>query len=477
MEQAKEKTKEYFFKVFDFLHNKDLKNRLIKLCIVLGLTFLAELNSNIEIVAKCTMLAFVIFEWSPSSIVWVCVAGFYSGTIGGTVNWLIYAMCIILAIRFILECMAKKVNFKDWKLITISILYVLIVLLMLLPLSTEYKFSSQFSRIPLFTLIVFMVYYVKEINIRDLLFISAISVVAGCFALSLAGTCKPYEAGFKIQYSKGWVNRYAVFMEDPNFTGSILLGGIASAYILHRREKINCMLYYILVAMLGFFTLRTLSKATMLMLGVLALYILIENIVRFIKTKNKQYLIELGVYLGLALIVCAIEWKYVDAFVGRFFRNTTGWWSDSGNGAIDEITTGRFSLWKMYLEEIFGSARIFLFGAGIDSALLEGCSAHSMPITYVWKCGALVCLMLLAITVIGCIPYLKKCKPYNFIPMIIIFGIMCSLGSTLNRYFYVFAIPFLTIVWDGVEQDEQESEPIDTQNFDNQIIEENKKVI
>lgn len=463
MEKTKEKTKEYFFKVFDFLHSRD--NRLIKLCIIFGLVFLAELNNNLAGCVLCAAALFIVCEWAPSSMVWACVIGIFWASVGNSVvNWVVYIACIVMALRFILDCMAKKVNFKDWKTRTIAILYVALIVLLLLPLSTEYRFASQFSRVPFFTLITFMVYYAKEINIKEFLLVVVVSVVGGCLVLSLANTCQPWKTYFQIEYSKGWVNRFDVFLEDPNLTGSVLLTALVSTFILYRRGKMSPILYYLCVGVLGFFILRTISKANMLMFGVFALYVLIENIVRGIKTKDKKYLIELGVYFALVLIVCAIEWKYVDAFIGRFYRNTTGWWSTTGNGAIDEITTGRFWLWELYLKETFSSIRILLFGSGIASAHINGSASHSMPITYLYKCGILVCGLLIAIIFVGCIPHFKKCKVYNFVPALILFGIMCSLGSTLSRYFYVFAIPFLSVVWNGVEA-EQTEEQIDIQSI------------
>lgn len=474
MEQTKEKTKEYFFKVFDFLHNKDLKNRLIKLCIIIGLAFLAELNSNFQVVALCTTIAFIIFEWSPSSVIWACVAGIFSESIGiQPVNWAVNILCVEMIVKFLLDCMAKNVDYKNWKFKTLAVLYFALILLLLLPLATEYKFGAQFRYVPFFTLIVLMILYVKQINIKQFLYEMVFAIVIGCLVLELASACGGLEYTYTIQYSKGVVNRFAPFLADPNFTGSVLLIGMACAYILHRRDKINEIMYYTFVGVLGTAILMTISKATILILGLLALYILIENIVRFAKTKNKKYLIELAVYLVIVVFVCALKWKYVDAFVGRFLYNTGGWWSDSGNGMVDEITTGRFSIWKEYLKAIFSNPRVLLVGMGTSCGHINGCAAHSTPLAYLYEYGLLICGLLVAIFIIGFLPYLKKCKIYNFVPSIILWGIMSSIGSTRIKYFYLFVVTYLTIVWNGVEG--PENEPADLQTFENQSLEENVK--
>lgn len=465
MEQTKEKFKDYFFKVFDFLHGKDLKTRIYKLIILLGLTFLTELNISFSTIALITTIAFVVVEWDASSIVWVCITGILSGSItSGSVNWSIYVLCAILLIKFILKFMAKKVEWKNWRFLAIFSLYVLIVLTLLLPLSVDYKFTAQFDKVPFFTLLVLMIYFVKELNITDCLYLFTLSVVAGGLVVCLAdycGGCK-YVFDFSTYYSKGVVNRLTLFLRDPNFTGSVLVCGLASAYILHRRKKINNVLYFMFVAILGFFAIRTISKACLFIIALLGLFILIENLIKFIKTKDKKYLIELGVYLFIIGLVCAIEWKYVNALFYRFFKNTEGWWSEGEHHvAIDELTTGRFSLWMDYLKGIFGNKRILFFGVGLNAGYLGEYGPHNIIIEYLYRYGILICLSIVAIIIIGCIPYLKKCKFYNFVPTIIIWGIMCSICSELSRYFYIFALTYMTIVWNGVQKDEDYQISID----------------
>lgn len=464
MGKTREKFVEYFFKVFDFLHSKDLKTRIYKLFIILGLAFLTELNISISTVALIATIVFVVAEWDASSIVWVCITGILSASLTWSgVNYSIYVLCAILLIKFVLKFMAKKVEWKNWRFITIFSLYVLIIALLLLPLSVDYKFTRQFVKVPFFTLLVLMIYFIKEVNIKDCLYLFTISVVAGGLMLCLADYCGglKYKNNFPTYYSGGKVNRLTLFLKDPNFTGSILLCGLACAYILHRRQKINNVLYFAFVAILGFFALRTISKACLFMITLLGLFILIENIVKFIKTKNKKYLIELGVYLLIVAVVCAIEWKYVNALFYRFFKNTEGWWSEGGHAGVDELTTGRFSLWMSYLKTIFGNPRMLFFGAGLNSGYIGGNSSHNLIIEYLYKFGILICLSIVAIIVIGCVPYLKKCKFYNFVPPIIIIGIMCSIGSVLSRYFYVFALTYMTIVWNGVEPDDDYQISID----------------
>ena len=360
--------------------------------------------------------------------------------------------------------MAKKVEWRNWRFLTIFSLYVLIVLILLLPLSVDYKFTTQFNKVPFFTLLVLIIYFIKEVNITDCLYLFAVSVVAGGLVVCLAdycGGCK-YVIDFPTYYSKGTVNRLTLFFRDPNFTGSVLICGLACAYILHRREKINKVLYFVFVAILGFFAIRTISKACLIIITLLGLFILIENLVKFIKTKNKKYLIELGIYLFVVGLVCAVNWKYVNALFYRFFKNTEGWWSEGEQHfAMDEITTGRFSLWMDYLKEIFGNPRILFFGVGLNAEYFMIYGPHNIIIEYLYRYGILIWMSIVFIIVIGCIPYFKKCKFYNFVPTIIIWGIMCSICSELSRYFYIFALTYMTIVWNGVQKDEDYQISID----------------
>ena len=111
-------------------------------------------------------------------------------------------------------------------------------------------------------------------------------------------------------------------------------------------------------------------------------------------------------------------------------------------------------MWIAYVDKIFSSWQIALFGVGVTGDYaVTGTAAHCMPIEYVYRYGILSVLIMLAILVVAVMPFIKKAKVYNFMPLVIIAGMLCSLGGISARYIYVFAIQCFTLCYNGVEDE------------------------
>lgn len=456
-------------KIFKWLNSKDPKIRYIKLAVLLSLMFLTYIWNVVGWIALGVCAIFMLCEFSADSIIWIILMSIFVPHVSVLIVHIL--MCEFIAIlltQLVFDILKNKINYKNWRFITLASLYFILCLLLLLPLSQTYNFAEQAKRLLLFTTVVLGVFYIKQINIKQLLIMFSISVatLSVLFLVVIAIEGNAYIS-YNANYSNGIVRRFSSFCNDPNFTGAILICAISSWFVAYRKKSINKYIYFIGLGVLGYFSLATISKATYLTIAIFAIYVVVENIVISIKTKQPKQLLELLWYVGILAIVCAIGWKYLDAMYQRIFNPGSGWWSEGkADTSISNLTTGRTDLWIDYIKHIFGSWQILLFGAGAGSNYISMGAAHSMPLDYLYRYGALICLVLVAIFIISALPYLKKVKPFNFVPLVMITMIFCSIGSISAKYIYMFSIMFLALTYNGVEYQQLTDLNIDKQNID-----------
>lgn len=459
-------------RIFKFLSGKDFKTKFIKLAIILCLMFATFMNGYFAYGFLGVCAIYIAFEFSADSILWLAILCTKAQHINTNYIYiLLIELLIILLIKFIRDIINKKIDCKNLRFIAICSIWLLVALLMLLPFATHYRFLSQIKRLVFFTTLILGVFYIKEINIKDLFILFTISVVINVMLYVAAITInEQLQPQFPTQYSKGVVHRFSPFYADPNFTGGILICAITSWFVTYRKKWINQHTYFVGLLFLGMFSIMTISKATYLTIALFGLYVVIENVVITVRTKNPRHLLELVYYLGVVLAACVIQWKYVDAFCQRIIHPEMGVISGNTDVTnINNITTGRLDIWKAYFTEMFGSWRILLFGAGMGAPWVVR-PEHSMLIGYLYRGGLLVCGALVTIFIISAWPYLKKCKVYSIIPLICITGIYGSIGSPSAQYIYVFVIEFLAICCNGFKDQKQQTIEFKDQTSTDQSI-------
>lgn len=440
--------------VIKFLTNHDLKTKLIKLALVLAFMFLGFVDVIFTYALFVLVAVYLIAEFSFDSILWVILTAIYMPyEVAGLIYAIMWEMTAILLIKLIVDIVLKKINYKNWQFITIMTLFATLSLLVLLPLCVKYSFGAQIYRFTLFALATFGIFYVKEINFKHIFILFAISVSIICFSAWILLKVGIVEMGYTATYSSGVVHRFAAFSQDPNFTGAILICAIMCWFIAYKKNMINKYLYFAVLTILGVFTIMTISKAVYFIVALFGLYVVVENIIISVRTRDAKHLIELAYYALVLGIACLLCWQYLNAMYQRIFNPGAGWWNEGKTETgLSNLTTGRIDLWKMYLKEIFGSWQIFLFGAGASAGYIGPGAAHSMPIDYLYRYGGLATLILVAIFVVAVIPYLKKSKVFNFVPFVLITGIFCSIGSISPKYIYIFVIIFLTLTCNSFDK-------------------------
>ena len=452
---------------FNILKSTNLKAMLLKLGIALCLLFITYFVPSFKWVLLALFAVYVTLEYSASSLIWVIFGAVtlpYTILFGkvGLYYIIMGELLAIYLIKLVFMLIKKQIHIKNWRTITLISLLGAFTLLLLLPLSQTYSFGSQMSFLFLVLFLMGTLIFIKEINVKDFLFSLVIMILALCVVFLFAGLfIKDLGTVFGAHYSKGQVFRFMPFQSDPNFSVGILFITLMALFILYKQAHINKIIYFTLLTILGFFYLRTLSKAGILVLALFAAYVVIDVIVSAIKAKDSKKLLELVWYLVAASIVCILEWQFIDAFFIRFEGKQEGWWNqDAGANIVDNFTTGRSTLWIGYIKTILTTPQILLFGAGIKAPYILKGAPHSAPIEYVYRIGLIEVLLLLAIFVISAIPYLKNLKAYNFIPIILITVFYCSIGSTSSKHMLIFIVSFMALCCAGLECQVKERENI-----------------
>ena len=449
--------KNIYNNILGFMKKTNLNVMLLKLGIAMCLLFITYFVPAFKWVMLAYFMVCVAFEYSASSLIWVVFGAVtlpYSNLIGKVAIYLILMgeMIAIYAIKLALMLVKKQVNIKGWRTITLLSLYCIFSLLMLLPVSQVYKIGSQLSFWYFVTFLLLTLCFVKEINVKNFL---------KCFVIMVLGICVSFlfvtivNSNYGVQilasYSKGVVNRFSPVLGDPNLACGVIIIAFFSLFALYKQKEINKPVYFSLLTLLGVFVLRTLSKSALIVVAVFAVYLILDIVITSIITKNKKHLLELVWYLIAFTIVGLIEWQYIDALFYRVTGEYNGWWNQEQTAKpLDNLTTGRMTLWIEYLKAIFGNAQILLFGSGINSGFVFRGAAHNAIIEYLYKLGLVQTLILFAIFVISAIPYLKKLKVYNFVPIALITLFYCSVGSTSAKHMSIFIVSFITLCYSGL---------------------------
>ena len=455
--------------IFNFMHSSELKTRLIKIGLVLAFYFGQFFFGPLKWVMFGLALLFIAFEFRASSFIWIVIFSVLTGCIGFTVNeklyffynYLIPELIIVLVVKLVIDILKKRISFKNKQIITLLSVFLTFVVYTLLPFCRTYKFFSQLAYIGNVLLLVLMFLYLKEINVKSFLieFVVIITLLSSCyFIVDLLGVCCIDEFTAHT-FNGGSVVRFIPLSYDPNIACGILISAILTLFILYRQGTIKKPVYFSVLFIVGFYSLKTLSKSGVFILSLFAVFVVCEIVVQAIKNKNAKQLLDLIWYSLTLILILGVGFRYTYAIFIRLFKPAGGWWSESG-AVVDAVTTGRFTIWANTLKEFFSSWQLIFFGSGTKDLFLYnqwgGGLAHSMVIEYLYRYGIIGFLLLLSLFIIAVYPYFKKAKVYNYVPLFLITGFFCSMGTISPKYLFIFVICFLTLCYNSLNNSEEQ---------------------
>lgn len=359
-------------------------------------------NKHIIFLPAITLLLFFACYYSPLWIVASVLTFFfyinlnlgelfcytlYFGMFSGIGTFYITSLLIgfgLMIIRYVYDLIKKQTKFY-------SLPFVLTTLFVLVFSLINYGYSkSGFEQGVLVVSLLYVAYFVlvygKTINpdkcFKYLMIGVFASLVLGLLSLVLPGF------GFKIYHYDGTYKRLQLFTFYPNHLAVISSFAIAHyvTKIINRQGKLVVNLTLIVcMILIGLFTL---SKAFIVLLLIIALYVVVM-LIKIYKWKSLKFLIPAVLCL---LVVCLCAHELVEKIIIRFTHYA------QDENLLYRITTGRSGIWEKYIKDMTSSIPKLLFGVGLFTTELVDIGPHNVPIYFAHRVG-LVGLVLLCLLI------------------------------------------------------------------------------
>lgn len=217
-----------------------------------------------------------------------------------------------------------------------------------------------------------------------------------------------------------YTTRFSGLNGDPNYYSINVLLAMSLLFYLITRKSINLILGIINVSILLFFGAQTNSKSFILVLIGLILFALYSLI------KNKRYILSLLVVFAVAFSIVMINNSKITIFdnlINRFSKDTN----------IDQLTTGRSEIQKMYIDYIGSNPKVLFFGNGFNSNLLNGHEAHNTYLQMIYNFGIFGTIIFIYLLLFGFKIFKIEKNFVNYLPLIVVLA--SYLGLSVLKYF------------------------------------------
>lgn len=325
---------------------------------------------------------------------------FRNNLVGGipyvTVVFCTFALTAIIKYWFIRK---EKPKF-NWFIIGVSALY---LLYLLLPIH-KFVFNEYVKFVVMISILNFLVVFKDKIDIKKLILYFATGTIIASFIFVITQVW--FRSSF-IEMAESVVTsfgalRYRGLAGDPNYYTLDVVIAMAGLYFLYFKREIKWFIFTPLVMTLSIFIWLTYSKSMVVGLAVLSGLVIVFSCVKDFKKNWYKPLI----FIALILMGVILTHYVMDLFtLGIFDRFKDNYVNTSVNeGAIileqlpavesptevevvmDNVLTGRWSLWRNHLIYVFSSVKNFLFGGGIGT-FVEPMEAHNTPIQILYETG------------------------------------------------------------------------------------------
>lgn len=188
----------------------------------------------------------------------------------------------------------------------------------------------------------------------------------------------------KLFGGSGDIKRLRLLMSNENSLSiycSLSLSIFVSNIINGKGNLVKNIIFSVVVMLFG---LSTLSKCFLIVCVFIVLYLFVMLIAKY-KLKSLNFI--LPILLVLSLISLAMFSK-ISTIFERFFEHA------GKHLTLNELTTGRASLWTMYLNEITSSISNMLIGVGFFNKRIIRRGPHNLLIHLFYRMGLVGLLML-----------------------------------------------------------------------------------
>ena len=168
--------------------------------------------------------------------------------------------------------------------------------------------------------------------------------------------------------------RFSGFYSDCNYYAVNLIIALCLVVILFHRKELKPVTAALSSLTLFFFAIMTYSKSALIMLLIpVAMFLYCNNI-------SGRYALQMACVAGLVFFV-------IYAISGKIGFLSTVMSRIQNADNLNQLTTGRFDLWKKYINSFSKSFFRLLMGNGFGAKLVGGKGAHNTYIDFLYYLG------------------------------------------------------------------------------------------
>ena len=184
------------------------------------------------------------------------------------------------------------------------------------------------------------------------------------------------------------VFRFSGLIGDPNYYAVGIVISICLIVLLLHTEEISSVFALILTVPFVYFLIQTYSKSSLVMMFAPVIFLLYS----FLHKKNYSAILVLIITMLFAIsLIMTGKIPAINVTIERFLIAETSEGVD-----VNNLTTGRFNLWMLYIKTIVKNIRIMLFGGGIIASLIEQHASHNTYIDIIYHLGLFGAVLLFA---------------------------------------------------------------------------------
>lgn len=283
---------------------------------------------------------------------------------------------------------------------------------------------------------ILLLYYVKKEKICTTTMISAyiLGICLSSFLALLASfsdflpNLSKFIDNVTIKISGRLVIRFCGLGGNPNYYSLTIILALSAIVILMNNNgfKLYYAILFVILSIFGFLTLSKSFLLSYLLLIVLSFFLLIKN------RKKQKFIMLIAAIFGICLIYYFTS-DYINDILFRFESADT----------LDKVSTGRLSIWKTYIIEIFNNLKTMFLGNGLNSIIssiaLGSHNTYIQSIFYLGFIGTTIFLISLHFC-IGKISFKNGLWLYIIILMFRMFAIGIFTDDNLWIYLLVFII-------------------------------------
>lgn len=456
------------------IKDSNIKTMLINISVLFLFSLLSIFSKYFLIPALLFLSLIVIFSGNCKGLYYIVFSipliniFYFNGYSFNLLAIVIIEYLIVTYFTFIRDIVNKKIKPE----ITKSVVLAIFIALCFINLSRQNLFQTVGILSGLFIVNV-VSYYSQHLDFKGL----ALMFAFGTLAAITIGLFRPFSSrliSFVPQYYAYGIKRFAG-VSNPNFLAGTMIFSLSLLYLLKLDEKINLLFYpfyFIFFVTLIF----TISKSGLInFICTTLLFLIIYLCKKFTLKKLLKVcgvvIVTLVIFFSLGFITRVYVNRFLSAIhVSEKFNNDIELvlpekkeeQTSNGQVVMDELTTGRFSLWKNYLRKIFKNSKTAFWGYGIGAADTEDngagfiTSSHNTFIQILYYKGIIGAISLIVFLVL-CIGLknLKKFKFKYFVPLLAL-----ALYMFCDNIFNYSLFCYLAIVIIGIKNEKEEKSDI-----------------